>query len=116
MNVRLGTRGSKLALWQANRVQSLLEEAGHQVEQIIYKTTGDMNTSQPLHRIGQQGLFTKALDEALLKGEIDIGRCAADIRLGVTVSDSHSETVHSSREDKRIKWDRNKEIFSLFLS
>lgn len=61
-----------MALWQTNHVKSLLEAQGHHVEVRIYKTTGDIQQDRPLHLIGEKGLFTKALDEGLLNGEVDI--------------------------------------------
>ncbi|MFN8394658.1 MAG: hydroxymethylbilane synthase [Bacteroidia bacterium] len=72
MNLRIGTRSSKLALWQANHVKDLLAEHGIAAELVLYKTTGDLQQSQPLHEIGGKGLFTKALDDAMLAGEIDL--------------------------------------------
>jgi hydroxymethylbilane synthase len=72
MKIRLGTRGSKLAMWQAHRVQSLLSDAGHAVELVEVKTEGDQILDKPLYALGGGGVFTKALDEALLRGEIDI--------------------------------------------
>ena len=72
MALRIGTRGSKLALWQANRVKDLLSAEGIASELVLYKTTGDINQSRPLHLIGEKGLFTKALDEAQLRGEVDL--------------------------------------------
>ena len=72
MNVRIGTRGSKLALWQAHRVRDLLEGEGFSVELKLYKTTGDIRTDKALHNLGERGLFTKALDDALLNHEVDI--------------------------------------------
>lgn len=72
MQLRIGTRGSKLALWQANHTKKLLEAIGIEVELVLYTTTGDVQQSQPLHEIGERGLFTKALDDAMLNGEIDL--------------------------------------------
>ncbi len=72
MRFKIGTRGSKLALWQANRVASLLTEAGYETELVIIRTEGDANQTASLAKIGGQGVFTKALDEALLAGEIDL--------------------------------------------
>ncbi len=72
MTVRIGTRGSKLALWQAHKVKEILEGVGLSVEMTLYKTTGDIRTDKALHNLGERGLFTKALDEALLSGNIDI--------------------------------------------
>lgn len=72
MNVRLGTRGSKLALWQAHKVKEILEGAGMSAEVKLYKTTGDIRTEKALHDLGERGLFTTVLDDALLNNEIDI--------------------------------------------
>lgn len=61
-----------MALWQANTVKDMLAGGGIDAELILVKTTGDQEQIKPLHQIGQQGLFTKALDDALLNGEIDM--------------------------------------------
>jgi hydroxymethylbilane synthase len=73
-SLKLGTRGSALALWQANWTKQALEErwAGLQVELVPIKTTGDKILDVPLAKIGGKGLFTKELDEALLDGRIDL--------------------------------------------
>ncbi|MBT8285542.1 MAG: hydroxymethylbilane synthase [Muriicola sp.] len=70
--IRIGTRDSELALWQANTVKSSLEELGFRCELISVKATGDLLLDQPLYELGITGIFTKTLDVALLKGEIDI--------------------------------------------
>ena len=70
--IRIGTRDSELALWQAKTVQAALEATGHQTELIPVKSTGDLNLDQPLYEMGITGIFTKTLDVAMLKGEIDI--------------------------------------------
>lgn len=70
--IRIGTRDSELALWQANNVASLLKEKGYEVELFPVKSTGDLNLEQPLYEMGITGIFTKTLDISLLKGEIDI--------------------------------------------
>src|SRR5216117_3634708 len=77
MNVRtlrLGTRGSALALWQANWTKSQLEQRWPEfaVELVPIKTTGDKILDVPLAKIGGKGLFTKEIDEALLDGRIDL--------------------------------------------
>jgi hydroxymethylbilane synthase len=69
--LRLGTRGSALALWQAEWVAARLREQGSDVELIRIQTTGDV-ASQPLQTIGGQGLFTKELQRALLDDRIDL--------------------------------------------
>ena len=69
--IRLGTRGSKLALWQSNWVKGQLEKIGCSVELIRIKTQGDVKTG-PLAQIGGQGLFTKQLQIALHENQIDL--------------------------------------------
>ncbi len=71
MPVKIGTRGSKLALVQTERVARLLAERGTEVEMVIVRTQGDTVDGVPLHEIGGQGVFVRALDEAILSGEID---------------------------------------------
>ncbi len=70
--VRIGTRESQLAVWQADTVRQLLAGYGYESELIYIKSEGDRDLQTPLYEIGVQGIFTKALDIALLKGEIDI--------------------------------------------
>ena len=69
--LRLGTRGSQLALWQSNWVKAQLEKHDVQIDLVIIKTEGDLAPG-PLVQIGGQGLFTKAIQSALLENEIDI--------------------------------------------
>jgi len=71
MTVRIGTRGSKLALAQTEIVAKKLAGLGIGVEQKVISTQGDEVTGVPLHEIGKQGVFVKALDDAILDGEID---------------------------------------------
>ncbi len=70
--VRIGTRGSQLALWQANETSRHLQQAGFRPEIITIRTTGDKRTDVSLATIGGKGLFVKELEEALDRGEIDI--------------------------------------------
>lgn len=70
--IRLGTRDSELALWQATTVRDQLRQLGHSCELMPVKTTGDLQLDVPLYELGITGIFTKTLDLALLKGEIDI--------------------------------------------
>ena len=71
--IRLGSRGSKLALWQAEFVQSEIErKTGRKVGITRIKTTGDMILDVPLARVGGKGLFVKEIEEALLSGQIDL--------------------------------------------
>lgn len=70
----IATRGSQLALWQANTVASALERAfpDLEVQVKVIKTTGDATLDMPLHEIGDKGMFTKELEVALLSGEADL--------------------------------------------
>ncbi|MFA9460500.1 hydroxymethylbilane synthase [Thiohalorhabdus methylotrophus] len=72
--IRIGTRGSKLALWQANHVKGLLEtaHAGLEVELVTITTTGDRVQDRSLLDMGGKGAFVKEIEEALLDGSIDI--------------------------------------------
>lgn len=72
MQIRLGTRNSPLAMWQAHEVAALLAGHGHAVEIIPVVSAGDKNLSQPLYALGTTGVFTKDLDIALLNRQIDI--------------------------------------------
>jgi hydroxymethylbilane synthase len=70
--LKIGSRGSQLALWQANWVKARLEQKGYQVEIIKIKTTGDKILDVPLAKVGGKGLFVKEIEEALLRNEIDL--------------------------------------------
>jgi hydroxymethylbilane synthase len=70
--LRIGTRDSQLAVWQASLVQSLLKEAGVTSELVYIKSEGDIDTVTPLYALGVTGVFTKTLDVALLNNRIDI--------------------------------------------
>ena len=70
--IRIGTRDSELALWQAKTVSNQLEYLGYNTELIPIKSAGDLDLEQPLHELGITGVFTKSLDIAMLRGEIDI--------------------------------------------
>ena len=70
--LRIGTRGSQLALWQAQSVAGLLKAAGVQSELVIIKTTGDRIQNAPLAESGGKRLFVKEIEDALIAGEIDL--------------------------------------------
>ena len=70
--IRIGTRDSELALWQAHTVQNKLNTLGYTTEIIAVKSTGDLILDKPLYELGITGIFTKTLDVAMLKGEVDI--------------------------------------------
>ena len=70
--LRIGTRESQLAVWQATRVKELLAEYGFESELIYIKSEGDIDLVTPLYEMGVQGIFTRSLDIALLNNTIDI--------------------------------------------
>lgn len=70
--IRIGTRDSELALWQANTVSKKLNSLGYKTEIIAVKSTGDLILDKPLYELGITGIFTKTLDVAMIKGEVDI--------------------------------------------
>jgi hydroxymethylbilane synthase len=70
--IRIGTRDSELALWQANTVKKKLEDLGYGTELVPVKSVGDLNLTKPLYELGITGIFTKTLDIAMLNGTIDI--------------------------------------------
>jgi hydroxymethylbilane synthase len=70
--LRIGSRGSQLALWQSNHISALLRERGHEVEIEIIRTTGDKITDVALAQVGTKGMFTKEIEEALLERRVDL--------------------------------------------
>jgi hydroxymethylbilane synthase len=70
--LRIGSRGSQLALWQANHIAALLRERGHGVEIEIIHTTGDKILDVALAKVGTKGMFTKEVEEALAEGHVDL--------------------------------------------
>jgi hydroxymethylbilane synthase len=72
MKITIGSRGSSLALWQANWVKDRLAAAGHEIEIAIIKTSGDKLQTAALAASGTKGLFIKEIEEALLAGQVDL--------------------------------------------
>ncbi|MGB3344700.1 MAG: hydroxymethylbilane synthase [Aequorivita sp.] len=70
--IRIGTRDSELALWQANTVKSKLESFGYSTQLVPVKSEGDLVLDTPLYEMGITGIFTKTLDLAMLNGMVDI--------------------------------------------
>lgn len=70
--LRIGTRESQLAVWQAQKVKDLLSQHGYSSELVYIKSEGDLDLQTPLYQMGVQGVFTRSLDIALLNGRIDI--------------------------------------------
>ena len=70
--IRIGTRDSELALWQANTVKSKLENLGYSAQLVPVKSEGDLVLDKPLYEMGITGIFTKTLDVAMITGKVDI--------------------------------------------
>lgn len=70
--LKIGTRDSELAMWQAVTVQNQLEALGHKTTLVPVKSDGDLNLTEPLYEMGITGIFTKTLDVALINGTIDL--------------------------------------------
>jgi hydroxymethylbilane synthase len=70
--IRIGTRDSELALWQAHTVQKKLNDLGYKTEIVAVKSQGDIILDKPLYELGITGIFTKTLDIAMINGEVDI--------------------------------------------
>lgn len=70
--IKIGTRDSQLALWQAHTVEKKLNDLGFETEIVAVKSTGDVILDKPLYEFGITGIFTKTLDVAMIKGEVDI--------------------------------------------
>ena len=70
--IRIGTRDSELALWQAHTVEKKLNDLGYTTEIIAVKSEGDIILDKPLYELGITGIFTKTLDTAMLAGKVDI--------------------------------------------
>ena len=70
--IRIGTRDSELALWQAHTVQKKLNDLGYKTEIVAVKSQGDILLDKPLYELGITGIFTKTLDIAMINGQVDI--------------------------------------------
>ena len=70
--IRIGTRDSQLAVWQATQVKNLLAQNGNKAELVYIQSEGDIDLTTPLYEMGVQGVFTRSLDSALLSNKIDI--------------------------------------------
>ena len=103
--LRIGSRGSQLALWQANHISTLLRARGHDVEIEIIHTTGDKITDVPLAQVGAKGgsgkgIFTKEIEEALAAGAVDLAVHSLK-DLPTTLAPGFELAAVTEREDAR---------------
>ena len=98
--LRIGTRGSQLALWQAQAVAGLLKAAGVQSELVIIQTTGDRIQNAPLTEAGGKRLFVKEIEDALIAGEVDLAVHSAK-DMPAALAEGLALTAALPREDPR---------------
>jgi hydroxymethylbilane synthase len=98
--LRLGTRGSALALWQANTVATLLARHGRETELVTIRTSGDRIQDRPLSEAGGKGLFVKEIEDALLAGTIDLAVHSAK-DMSVAIPPGLAVAAVLPREDPR---------------
>jgi len=114
--IKIGTRESQLAVWQATLVQSLLLK-NHVVSELVYiKSEGDIDTITPLYEIGVQGIFTKSLDAALINHRIDIAvhslkdvptKLAEGIQLAAVLKRASYKDIFVYKDDHSFLEDNN---------
>src|SRR2546427_12053670 len=99
-HLRIGSRGSQLALWQANHIRALVEQRGHSVKIEIIKTTGDKITDVALAKVGTKGMFTKEIEESLAEGRVDLAVHSLK-DLPTEISSGFEIAAITEREDPR---------------
>src|SRR5436190_22264946 len=107
--IRIGTRGSKLALWQAEHVASLIKPSGYQTEIVPIETRGDKILDVSIAKIGSKGVFTEEIEAKLLDGSIDIAVHSAK-DLSSTLPDELELIAFTEREtanDVVLSFDKN---------
>ena len=113
--LKIGTRESQLAVWQARQVQNLLKENRIESELIYIKSEGDVDTVTPLYELGVQGIFTKTLDVALLNKKIDIAvhsmkdvptQLATGIRQAAVLKRASYKDILVLKDDKKFLEDK----------
>jgi hydroxymethylbilane synthase len=100
LRLNIGSRGSQLALWQANHIADQLRKHGHEVEIEIIHTTGDKITDVALAKVGSKGIFTKEIEEALAAERIDLAVHSLK-DLPTELSDAFQIAAIPKREDPR---------------
>lgn len=100
MRLRIGSRGSQLALWQANHIGARLRESGHEIEIEVIHTTGDKITDVALAKVGSKGVFIKEIEEALAEHRIDLAVHSLK-DLPTELSDQFTIAAVPTREDPR---------------
>ncbi len=100
MRLRIGSRGSQLALWQANHIGALLRERGHDIEIEVIHTTGDKIVDVALAKVGAKGMFTKEIEDGLASDRVDLAVHSLK-DLPTELSDRFEIVAIPTREDPR---------------
>jgi hydroxymethylbilane synthase len=100
LRLRIGSRGSQLALWQANHIAARLREREHEVEIEVIHTTGDKILDVALSKVGAKGMFTKEIEEALERRQIDLAVHSLK-DLPTDLADNFAIAAVPAREDPR---------------
>jgi len=100
LRLRIGSRGSQLALWQANHIAAKLRDRGHEVQIERIHTTGDKILDVALAKVGAKGMFTKEIEEALAAGRVDLAVHSLK-DLPTELSDKFEIAATPTREDPR---------------
>ena len=110
MKIRIGSRGSALALWQAEHVKARLAPLGHEVSITVITTTGDRVLDKRLENVGGKGAFLKEIEEAMLAGEVDLAvHSLKDVPTALpagpaTMTSTFSRTSSVARAPSRSTW------------
>lgn len=114
--IKIGTRESQLAVWQATLVQTLLKKNNVASELVYIKSEGDVDTITPLYELGVQGIFTKSLDAALINGRVDIAvhslkdvptKLASGIRQAAVLKRASHKDILVYKNDPSFLHDKN---------
>src|SRR2546430_16485954 len=107
LRLRIGSRGSQLALWQANHIAELLRHRDHEIEIEIIHHTGDKITEVALAKVGSKGMFIKEIEEGLADGRVDLAVHSLK-DLPTELSDQFVIAAIPAREDPRDAFCSNK--------
>lgn len=110
MHIKIGTRGSRLALWQAEHIQSLLQQGGLTSELVLIETKGDQILDRSLSKIGSKGVFTQELEDQLRDGSIDIAVHSAKDLQSSLPADLHILAFTEREQVNDVLVSRNKSL------
>ncbi|HMI06033.1 MAG TPA: hydroxymethylbilane synthase [Flavobacterium sp.] len=111
--IRIGTRDSELALWQAHTVEKKLNDLGYQTEIIAVKSQGDLILDKPLYELGITGIFTKTLDIAMINGQIDIAvHSMKDVPTALPIGIIQAAVLKRASEKDILVYKNNPDFFN----